>query len=165
MKGLLRITTLLGLALLASACWQQQDVISVTADGLVRVESEATVTDASMKKTDVDKITDKVLADFIAAGWQMEKRWLSGQPPYRLQFVGQAPVAAIQDVDNFYRIERVDRRRYRVQFLLAGEGEQQVKRTIRLLTADGVLWLDDYNNAVSDITPVDADKHYTLQFD
>ncbi|HEY9034548.1 MAG TPA: hypothetical protein VIN71_11465 [Pseudomonadales bacterium] len=164
MTGLLNKAGLLALAMLASACWQQQDVIRVTADGLVRVESEATVTDASMKKADIDKITDKVLADFIAAGWQMEKRWLSGQPPYRLQFVGQAPVAAIQDVDNFYRIERVDRRRYRVQFLLAGEGEQQVKRTIRLLTADGVQWIDDHNNVVREIEPVTGDDSYTLQF-
>lgn len=165
MKSLLRITTLLGLALLASACWQQQDVISVTADGLLRVDSVATVTDASMKKADVDKITDKVLADFIAAGWQMEKRWLSGQPPYRLQFIGQAPVAAIQNVDNFYRIEAAGPGQYRVQFLLAGEGGQQVRRSIRLEAADGVQWLDNNNTAVSEIAPVTGDDSYTLQLD
>ena len=151
------------LAGLISACWQQQDRIAVTADGMLHVSSEATVNDTSMSREDVEKVAEAVLEDFIEAGWQMEKRWLSEEKPYRLAFTGKARVEAIQDVDNFYRIQATENGNYSVQFLLAGEGDNRVQRSIVLQTDDGVQWLDKNNEPVQGIRPVDGESRYTLQ--
>jgi len=77
------LIAVLSLAMILAACWKQHDVISIKADGQTTFTTDVIITEKGFSVADIEELSSEFTKELVAAGWHIEKRWVSKSEPYR----------------------------------------------------------------------------------
>ena len=118
-----------------TGCWQQEDTIRIKSDGTTTFESLVTMTDDSMSLKDAEGLTSDFMKSLQNAGWKVEKKLLSEKKPIKYKFSGQGNIRQVKNVNDSYRIEKVDEKNFTITFSSPsskkGRGKGEGGRSIR----------------------------------
>ena len=132
MKVFCRAIALL-IALGLSGCFTQSDEVSIRGDGTVEFTTSLLYRQP-MSYEDVDNVTNQFLNQLRAAGWNMEKTWISKTKPYQVELSGKANIRKVKNQieggKHFYKLENLDGDTYQLIISKAGDQPEQFPRTI-----------------------------------
>jgi len=110
---LIRVCLIL-LPICLGGCWDETDHVTIKRNGDIDFKSTFVITETSMPKADVDKISDDFVNDFRKAGFKIEKKWLSESKPFKLEFSGSANIKTVRNMQatDFYTVKSVGNSTY-----------------------------------------------------
>lgn len=162
MRGLHRLAVVLAFALALGGCWRQSDLITIGADGAIDIVAEVTMTERRFSREEVERLSAEFVESLRQSGWQVEKRWVSDQIPYRLTVTGRGSLQRIRDASDFYDITRVAPRIYEFRFFPATVQGERSSRSIEFRLAPGVRVLDEQEREVRAIPHVFGNLRYRV---
>lgn len=124
------VLMLLLLVTALTGCWKQHDVVAISPDGTVHFRTRVVVTNDTLSIKEVEQATSEFLADLRAAGWAVERAWLSRSKPYRLVFTGTGQLRQIADVEDFYTLTELAEDAYRLTINPVRVNGEPIIRTI-----------------------------------
>ena len=157
---------LLPLLVVLAGCYEEQDVVTISSDGLVHFESTVTVkdTDKKMSPEAMQQTAERVVSDLQRAKWNVEMAWISKERPYRMTFSGEGKLADIESATSFYRLKRVDDKTYTISFLMPGnEGEKSIRSIVFKSTRGQAEVIDRKGNPVLKIASVSESDLYGIK--
>ena len=87
-------------------CWEQFDYITITNRGQVKFISKIVIKDDAEEFgfADIDEFSSGFLIDLKKAGWTVEKKWISKQRPYKVEFNGSGNLDKVATETAFYKM-------------------------------------------------------------
>ena len=163
-KTIYQLIFLLILSVLMSGCWSQQDVITIKSNGIIKFESEVTITEKDFSQKDVDELTSEFMKELLQAGWQVNKKWISKSAPFKLSFSGKGNLHKIQSAKDFYRIKKIDEKTFEIRFLAAETDGGKSSRNIvfKQKIFGGAKVVDSEGKVVKKIQDVSGEKIYKI---
>jgi len=151
-------------------CWEQFDYITVTNSGQVKFISKIVIKDEAKEfgSADIDEFSSGFLRDFKKAGWTVEKKWISKQRPYKIEFNGSGNIDKVATETAFYKITKVSELEYRIRFIPAESEGQKSSRTVtfsRINLKNSAYFFNSNGEPVETISNVQTDKQYVIAFD
>jgi hypothetical protein len=151
---------------LLSGCWEQHDVVNISSDGVIEIESTISIpSPGDLKAADIDKISDMFISDLAGQGWELEREWESKDIPYELEVTGKGNLDQIAASSAFYELKKIDDETYEIIFLPAESKGKQSSRSIEfdLGFFSGVEVLDKDGNEVDKIDNALKTEVYTIK--
>ena len=154
---------------LICGCWEQFDYITVTNSGQVNFISKIIIRDEAeeFSSADIDEFSSGFLIDLKKAGWTVDKKWISKQRPYKMEFNGSGNLDQVATETAFYKITRVSGIEYRIRFIPAESEGQKSSRTVtfnKLNMKNSAYFYDSNGVPVETISNVQTDKQYVIAF-
>lgn len=162
-RGLLMVLVAVGCA----GC-VEEDSITIASDGLVKVESVVTVSDAD-KKLDfaaLDKAVSEIVAELQQAMWTVEHKWLSKERPYRFQVSGSGRIGEVNNQTRFYHLTPVLKGFFRVTFPRLESDGGRAQRRIVFTTGESGRYAevhDSRGGSIAQIESVAPEDIYTIR--
>src|SRR5262249_31161418 len=155
----------LPLLLLLAGCYEEQDVITITDDGLMRFESTVTVRDQQNKTSQeqLQQIVARVASQLEQANWKVETSWLSTERPYKVKFSGEGNLTSVVTTTPFYRLYPVGENTYTISFLTPSEGGAPSRSITFKGSTKDVGVIDRQGRPVSKVASVSDDDLYGIK--
>ena len=161
------LIAVLSLAMILAACWKQHDVISIKADGQTTFTTDVIITEKGFSVADIEELSSEFTKELVAAGWHIDKRWVSKSEPYKLTFSGQGNIRQVKSASDFYEIRKLNDNTYSIRFIPAEAKGGKSSRSIefrRSFLGGGPHILDERGNDVKAIDNVVGDQTYKIVF-
>lgn len=151
-------------------CWEQFDYISATDSGQIKFISKIVIKDQAQEfgSADIDEFSSGLLSDLKKAGWIVEKKWISKQRPYKIEFNGSGNIDKVATKTAFYKITKVSDLEYRIRFIPAESEGQKSSRTVTFKKKNlknSAYFFNLNGEPVETISNVQTDKQYVIAFD
>jgi outer membrane protein assembly factor BamD (BamD/ComL family) len=151
-------------------CWEQFDYITVTNSGQVKFISKIVIKDDAEEFgfADIDEFSSGFLIDLKKAGWTVEKKWISKQRPYKVEFNGSGNLDKVATETAFYKMTKVSDSEYRIRFIPAESEGQKSSRTVtfkKINLKTSAYFYNSNGEPVETISNVQTDKQYVIAFD
>lgn len=168
--GSLKIEVL-GIVLLSfmlTACWEQNDVLTIAGNGDIEVESKIEITDDSFSYEEIQEISDEFISHLTKGGWTIEKQWKSEKKPYQMLIIGSGNIHKITDRSDFYELKKTSDNVYEVVFEPAendgGKSSRSMQFKNRLIKSDAEI-SDKQGKRVTKIGNVSGKNVYTISLE
>lgn len=164
----IRYLTGLAAAMIITACWLQEDTVTIGSDGTVEFSSSVIIEDKAkdFALSDIDELSGLFMKDLQDAGWEIERTWVSKTRPYKMTFSGSGNLKDVGQASHFYDLERVSDTEFKIRFIPAErEGRRSSRRIVfrkRLFASDASVY-DALGKQVTSIDNVDERETYTIK--
>lgn len=148
-------------------CWKEHDVIAIKSDGQTTFTSDVVVSDKEFSVADIDSVSAQFIEELQAAGWRVQKRWVSKSLPYKLTFSGEGNIRQVKSAVDFYAIRKLNDKTYSIRFIPAESERGKSSRSIEFkhgFFGGGARILDQRGKEVQQIANVSSDQTYRIAF-
>ena len=155
------------LAAFQVGCWKQGDTITINLDGTTTFKSNIEITENGLSVSDIDELTSAFMEELRTAGWQLERKWVSQSEPFKLSFSGRGNIHKISSDPDFYTIQKIDEKTYRICFIPAEAEGRRSSRSIKFahgLESGSAKVVDEQGKEVKEIANVLENRTYTIVF-
>ena len=154
-------------ATILAGCWKEHDVISIKSDGQTTFTSDIEVSDKNFSVADVDSTSAEMLKELQAAGWRVQRRWVSKSLPYKLTFTGEGNIRQVKSASDLYEIKKLNDKTYSIRFIPAESEGGKSSRSIEFkhgFFGGGPRILDQRGSEVHQIANATKDQTYRIVF-